>query len=558
MYNKLKSFAGRIKINHVIIIWVIVNLISAAFTPIYSDETYYTLFSQKLAFGYFDHPPMIALFIRLGSFLAHNELSKRLLSVFSIAFALYLTFKLAAVNRPLLFMAAIFSVFDLNLYGFMALPDAPLLLFTVLFFVAYKRFLHKETLVNAILLGLVMAALMYSKYHGILVIIFTLVSNIKLLKSGKFWLAGLLGLLLFTPHLLWQYNNSFITFSYHLYERSASFYKVSYTIEYIYSQILLYGPITAIFMYIALFRYRVADKFDRALVWNIFGIIGFFFLSSFKGRVEGNWTFPALVALLIIFLKYTNTNPLLGRRFYFFAIPFMILILLFRIQMFYPLFNIRISRIEDMRNQKEFANEVLSKSQGLPIVAGSYQKAGIMSFYSGTFVPSLNLNGRSNQFDLWHVDDSLRYKKVAYLNDYLNEGADIQNPSYKEYKVTIIDSLPVMKDIVIAPESNKILVGVNSEFSIKVSLGTVKSYDNFKDAGAYKTRLHAGVYSKDSLLFDQVCQIPVNQLLEKNKGEYSFSFYSPGRKGRFKIIIALETSALGTWSTQKVIGLTVK
>ena len=90
-------------------------------------------------------------------------------------------------------MAAIFSVFALNLLGFMALPDAPLLLFTVLFFVAYSRFLIKEDAKNTILLSVVMAALLYSKYHGILVILFTIISNLKLLKSGKFWFAVFIG-----------------------------------------------------------------------------------------------------------------------------------------------------------------------------------------------------------------------------------------------------------------------------------------------------------------------------------------------------------------------------
>jgi hypothetical protein len=558
MYKKIKSITDRINISHVILIWLVVNLLSAAFTLLYTDESYYTLWAQNLAFGYFDHPPVVALFIRLGSVITGNEAGVRLVSVLAISTALFFTYRLSDAQKPLLFMAAIFSVFALNLLGFMALPDAPLLLFTSLFFVAYRRFLLKGNTINTVLLALVMAGILYSKYHGILVILFTLISNIKLLRSGKFWFAVILGVLFFIPHLLWQYDNGFVTFSYHLFERSASIYRISFTIEYIIGQILFYGPFTALFMYVALIKFRGHDKFDKALVWNIWGITGFFLLSSFRGRVEVNWTLPVLIPLLIIFMKYGYTNPGLRREFYYFAVPSIILIILFRIQMIYPVFKLKISRIDDLRIQKEFVHEVISDSRGLPIICSSYQKAGIISYYSGIFVPSINLNGRRNQFSLWHAEDSLLYRKVAYVNNYLNEGVKIQDPFYGDYKVSIIDSLPVMNEIVVTAEPRKIMVGFNEYFDIKVILKTKKPYNNFRDAGVYRTRLCAELYKKDSLVCEKVCPVSVDQLLKKNNGEYSFSFISPGEKGFYDILIALKTSELGIWSTRKEVRVKVK
>lgn len=557
MYSKFKSKSEGIKIGHVILIWLLLNLVSASFTLLYTDETYYKLFANQLSFGYFDHPPMIALFIWLGSLISNNETGVRLLSVLSVAVALYFTYRLSGVQKPVLFMVAIFSIFALNLLGFMALPDAPLLLFTVLFFVAYKRFLFNENAKNAICLSFVMAALLYSKYHGILVILFTIASNLKLLKSPRFWFASILGVILFTPHLFWQVNNSFVTFSYHLFERSASHYKFSVTLEYVIGQVLFYGPVTTLFMYIALIKNKGYNQFERALIWNILGITGFFLFSTLKGRVEVNWTLPVLVPLLIIFMKYSDIRPVFRRRFYYCAAPVILLIMLFRIQMIYPVFNLSISRIDDLRSQKEFVQEVVSKSQGLPIVASTYQKAGIISYYSATFVPSLNLNGRRNQFSLWHSDDSLRFRKVAYINNYLNEGVNIHNPFYRDYRVSIIDSLPVMNDIIISDEPATTRVGINEEFNIKVFLAAGKSSGNYRDAGGYTTRLHAELWCRDSLLKEQVCPIPVDALLKTYKGEYIFRFVSPPGRGSYKIIISLKTSTLGTWSTAKVIGVTV-
>ena len=50
-------------------IWWLINLLQAAFTELAHDEAYYFMFSQQLDWGYFDHPPMTALLIWLGSFM---------------------------------------------------------------------------------------------------------------------------------------------------------------------------------------------------------------------------------------------------------------------------------------------------------------------------------------------------------------------------------------------------------------------------------------------------------------------------------------------------------
>ena len=297
----------KVKIKHVILIWIAVNLASAFFSLLYADEAYYVLFSKQLDFGYFDHPPMIALMIRIGQFVFSNELGVRLLSVISVSAALFFTYKLADVQKPVLFLAAILSIFGLNIIGFLALPDSPLLLFAVLFFMSYKRFLLKENILNSLFLGLIMSAMLYSKYHGILIIFFTLISNIRLLKSRMFWLAASVGVLLFIPHLVWQFNHEFVSISYHFFERSASHYKFSFTSEYLLGQILFYGPFTAVFMFFAVIRYKHTCLFEMTLVWNLWGIIGFFLLSSLRGRVEVNWTLPILIPLLIFFTwKYSS------------------------------------------------------------------------------------------------------------------------------------------------------------------------------------------------------------------------------------------------------------
>src|SRR5690606_13388320 len=42
------------------------------------DEAYYWLYSKHLDWGYFDHPPMVGIIIKLFSFLPHSEIGVRI------------------------------------------------------------------------------------------------------------------------------------------------------------------------------------------------------------------------------------------------------------------------------------------------------------------------------------------------------------------------------------------------------------------------------------------------------------------------------------------------
>ena len=90
----------------------------------------------------------------------------------------------------------------LNIYGFFAAPDSPLLFFTALFLLFYKRFLNQESWLNTMTMGITMAGLMYSKYHGAMMLLLVILSNLKLLKSPKFYIASFFALILFIPHIL--------------------------------------------------------------------------------------------------------------------------------------------------------------------------------------------------------------------------------------------------------------------------------------------------------------------------------------------------------------------
>ena len=85
-------------------------------------------------------------------------------------------------KRPILFFILACSVVMFNLYGFVATPDTGLLLFSALFLFIYQRYLEKKSWSQALLMGLLMALMIYSKYHALLLLGLIVLSNLALLK----------------------------------------------------------------------------------------------------------------------------------------------------------------------------------------------------------------------------------------------------------------------------------------------------------------------------------------------------------------------------------------
>src|SRR5512133_1962244 len=145
MNNKKKGFILS-SFAFFLILWGIINIVQARFTPLNNDEAYYWMYSKYLSWGYFDHPPMIAIMIRIGDMIFHNELGVRFLVVVCQTGTLFIVWKLLNEDRALskgslfifMMLIAILPVF--NIYSFIATPDAPLIFFTAVFLLVYKRF----------------------------------------------------------------------------------------------------------------------------------------------------------------------------------------------------------------------------------------------------------------------------------------------------------------------------------------------------------------------------------------------------------------------------------
>ncbi len=286
--------------------WWIANLLQAAFTGLANDEAYYWYYARNLDWGYFDHPPMVALLVWLSSFMP-GTLGIRFFSTLLQPLYLLIFWHLikpsdATRRDALLYVLLCFSLPLLQLYGFLAVPDAPLMMFTVVFLWAFKRFDSKTTLANALLLGLSAALLGYSKYHGALVVLLVLLARPRLFARWQLYVAGLTALLFMAPHLWWQYSHDWVSLRYHLAGRNAWSYNISYTLEYLGILLLLINPLWLCHLWRGI--RRPADGEDplvrRGALLLCMGFWGFFLLATVRGRVQPQWLLPTTLPVVAL------------------------------------------------------------------------------------------------------------------------------------------------------------------------------------------------------------------------------------------------------------------
>jgi len=401
-----------------LVCWFVINLLQAAFTGMSNDESYYALWGKKLAWGYFDHPPMVAVFNYISSLLFFGNLGVRFMTVLAQIGTLWLTWRIIdeqeADNRKVwIFFISAASLVMFAALGFVTTPDAPLLLFTAFFLLSYKRFLRNESFLNTLLLCLGMAGMVYSKYQASLVIGFIVLSNLRLLLKPKFWLAGITALLLLSPHFYWQYSHHFPSFQYHLVDRSNQF-QLKYFLEYIPNQLAVFNPITLGLVVYILVKYRSRDVFERGLYFLIVGFIVFFGVMAYRGHVEPHWTVSCSIPMIILLYNRAKENDAVRKFIMTYIMGSLVLIFLIRIVLVCP----PLAGKAGFGEEKKF-KAIEAVAGDLPVVfTGSFQKPSLYIFFTNK--PSTTISSvynRRTQFDVWQSERDFEGKPVFVCAD---------------------------------------------------------------------------------------------------------------------------------------------
>ena len=538
---------------------LLLGIIQARFTELQDDEAYYWVYSKFPDWGYFDHPPMIAILVKMGYALFPNELGVRLFPLLLTILSLVIIEDLTGKKNSPLFYTLILSLGILQLGGFMAAPDIPLIFFTALFFRCYKSFITTFSLSHTFLLGLSVALLLYSKYHAILIVFFVLLSDIKLLTRYQVYLVLLIALLLFSPHLWWQYQHDWISIRYHLFENKVNDYKISFTLSYFLGQLLIQGPFAGFILLPAAFLYKPKNQVERALYFTMAGFYAFFLFSSFRGKVEANWTSPVLVPVILLsfqFLQVKNKWQLVLRR----LLPLTLVIVLFaRAVMLFDILPVK-KIVFRFHSWKTWPQEMKKITRGLPVVFNnSYQRASKYWFYTGQRTYSLNYyHWRMNNYNYWPVEDSILGKPAFYLDirspfqfrdslkyplGYIVYKYDSCFASYAKIKVRVLPEKPV----VVQGDS----LTLRCWFDIPPLYGAfIKNHPPVNDT------IRIGVFTGKKWIKDIFTGLSLRQINERPQAELRFN---PGiTKGKYEMRFAINTGIYTPTHNSDKIELVIK
>ncbi len=480
--------------------WASVNVVQALLSDVIRDEAYYFFYSNNLSWGYFDHPPLVALMVRISSFFFDNELSVRFMTIVLQVFTLVVIWNLLDQDKPcrkdiLSFFGISFSVVMFTVYGFVTTPDSPLLFFTALFLLSYKRFLSDRKWLNIFLLSLSMAGLIYSKYQGGLVIALVILSNIKLLKDFRFWISGLFAILLLSPHIFWQIENGFPSFVYHTIGRAKSF-KLSYFLEYLPNQAASFNPFIFVGAIYILFKYKAKDLFDRSLWFVSFGMILFFWAMTFRGHSQPQWTIAASIPFIVLLYRYRQKDSFIRNLLKKTVYPSIILLIVIRVILISDSFPVQL----EFHNQKLWADTLASKTDGFPLIfKDGYQKPSLYRFYTGKEATTVNsVYYRQNQYDMYDFNeqyignpaiivdgskDSLIYTDNLVLTSFLNIKGDMPACLPREKSISINLSVTNTGNKSVRFDQNQfpvslhmIIIGSGKRFSIPFESYSLPDY----------------------------------------------------------------------------------
>ena len=529
------------RLRFLLILVFCINILQSIYTPIIDDEAYYWLWSLKMDYGYFDHPPMIALWVKLSNLFFEGELGARFFTVCCNTFSVFLLWQLLnpkSKKEKIVFAIIYFSLIFVQIFSFISTPDAPLLFFTLSYLYVLRLFLGKQNLINTLLLGFCFAGLMYSKYQGILVLIFTLLPIIVYLyRKYQFYIAILFSLVLYLPHFYWLYLNNYPPIYYHFIDRNAgNQFSINETIIYILTAIICSSGLLFPFLLKGLKELNTTDLFNRSIYWLVIGPFFFFLISTFKSEVQAQWLLISYIASgLVIYWYVINQDNL--RSFYVAGYITILILFLARIIIVIP----SISPLYETKLFAEKLNNIPTK-----IVAFErYQEASVYQFYHPDHqaVVYRTLGNRNSQFMIWDSEVNLS-NNFTYVSPWLRSNQFFTGFKKLNYYVSLIkDYTPIHKiQAVFLSLNNKkidldkeLKVSNEDEFLLEVSqidLNLIKEKD-------YRLALFV---TKDEQynIVDEI-EIPLSVSVLKNKNIYQFKIQFNHRlpKGNYTIYIGI-------------------
>jgi Dolichyl-phosphate-mannose-protein mannosyltransferase len=295
----------------------------AAALELGNDEVYYQAYALQLQWNYFDHPPMIALLIRLSTlnlFFTH-EFFIRLGPVVCAAVGTWLIFKIGTFirNEQTGWIVAILystSFYSSVIAGIFILPDSPQVVFWLLAEYAMIHIVDNKTSngkknLYFILLGVSAGLCIMSKVHGVFLWLgfgaYLIFHRRDVIKSPMMWISVLITIIIISPIFFWNLDNHFVTYTYHqgrigfLGERP----DMNRLLQQVLGSVFYSNPVNFIIYILALyalFKHHILKplKIYPLLLWLSFPLIFVLLLTSVFNETLPHWSGPAYLSLMLM------------------------------------------------------------------------------------------------------------------------------------------------------------------------------------------------------------------------------------------------------------------
>jgi hypothetical protein len=304
---------------------VILLLIFALFKSIFAfdfelgnDEAYYWVFAQYPEWNYFDHPPMVGVWIRLftaNMLLDDFEGFVRMGSIIGSVLSSWFLFKAVSLmhsERAGFFAACMYqaSFYAGITAGLYILPDSPQMVFWTFSMWMLVRIIQDENKwLHWILFGIGAGFCIMSKVHGVFLWfgfgLYILFYRPRWLIKPKVYLSFLISLIIFSPIILWNLKYDFITYRFHSERvvidsfalKTNSFFK-----EFL-NQVTLNNTLNVGLAVcgIVLWKKKKIRQHEPLKIYNLIGLplaILLLIISLFRNTVLPHWNGPAYVTLV--------------------------------------------------------------------------------------------------------------------------------------------------------------------------------------------------------------------------------------------------------------------
>jgi 4-amino-4-deoxy-L-arabinose transferase-like glycosyltransferase len=321
----------RLSVFTVSLLFLAIHLAIAALVPLFDDEAYYALWARDLAPGYYDHPPMIAYMIRMGTNLfGETALGIRLFSVIGFVVSGYLVGDIArrmsggVVGLPVLATTLYNSNVLVFALGSFATPDAPSTLFWVAALWAAIRAVNtppdnRLAMLWWVCTGLFIGLGGLSKFTNAFLAVGLLAYLIATPKGRAYLLTGLpymsviVAVLPLLPYIFWNLQNDWLGLERQGARLDASGFSLRYLGEY--AALLLLAP-TPLVTWFAFRALKAPPKDCMLLIWSSVPLLLYFAYHATHSQVQANWIVPlqALFAIPAAFgLAQAQSRRLLSK-----------------------------------------------------------------------------------------------------------------------------------------------------------------------------------------------------------------------------------------------------